>query len=454
MGLPGVKMKKLTEDVALSRLRALYPNAVFPGFKYTGSAGKVTAICPTHGEFKRKYGVLSSGKFCPACGEAEKGKWRIIPTEIALANLSKWRPEYDFSQFIYVRSNTKSIAICPLHGPFQTSYCNVQAGHGCPSCKADSASLRPLKPAKTALQEMQAAAPQYDFSKFVFHRSNVKSTVVCQTHGAFVSSHRSIVSGRGCPSCGKASRGLKSRLSSAEAGARMRESMPNLDFSLFEYKAAQGKSVVVCPIHGKFLKSYNHILMGVGCKKCSSLKASERATVPFDVFVKRANVKHNNLYTYKKETYEGTSGKIVATCKTHGDFEVRCFDHTCGQGCPSCKDSCFNPNKRAFLYIYKLVKGGVPYVGYGITSSIRRRHEEHIKRCQKVGVTPTLLHTFRFRLGLFCRKVETEISKEFTAVNLGARGFKKETAEWSAYPSLLEKVSKLHMEYGKRSSIV
>lgn len=446
-------MKKLTDEVALYRLMSVHPTATFTDFKYKGSAGKVSAVCPYHGAFLRRYDLLVQGKFCPSCGEMKKGKWRLIPSDTALANLKRWRPEYDFSQFVYVGATTKSVVVCVSHGPFQSNYNNIKEGHGCPSCKSGKVSARFRKPPEIAIEKMKRAAPQYDFSKFNYRGAKEKSTVVCQSHGEFSSDYGSILRGRGCPACGLASRGLKSRLNSAEAINRMRAAMPALDFSLFVYKTSAAKSIVICPVHGRFLKSYNFILAGVGCKECSSNLKAEQATIPFDTFVKRAKAKHNGLYSYKKETYEGASGKVVATCKTHGDFEVRCFDHTCGQGCPSCKDSCFNPNKRAFLYIYKLVKCGVPYVGYGITSSIRRRHEEHIRRCQKAGVTPTLLHTFRFRLGLFCRKVETEISKEFTAVNLGARGFKKETAEWSAYPALLEKVSKLHSAYGKLSSI-
>lgn len=377
-----------------------------------------------------------------------------LPQAEALQRMKAVRPEYDFSEFVYTNNRSKSFVVCQLHGAFLSAQDSIMAGHGCPSCKAAAVSAANLLSPEVAISRMKEKAPKYNFSGFVYEGKGTKGVAVCPHHGEFKTTYAAILRGRGCPSCGKRSRGLKSRLEKEKAVARMREAMPHLDFSEFEYKTSQDKSIVICQTHGKFLKSYNHILAGVGCKECSSSAKAEQSTIPFDTFIERANVKHNGLYSYKKETYTGASGKIVATCKTHGDFEVSCFDHTCGQGCPSCKDVCFNPNKRAFLYIYKLVKNGVPYVGYGITSSIKRRHEEHLRRCQKAGVTPTLLHTFRFRLGLLCRKVETEISKEFTPVNLGARGFKRETAEWDAYPSLLEKVNKLHLEYGKVSSIL
>lgn len=378
---------------------------------------------------------------------------KLDPLE-AIRRMQEVRPEYGFNKFVYTGSGSKGVVECHLHGEFLAAHSSIMGGHGCPACKRDNVAARRRKPPETALIDMQAVAPQYDFSRFDYCGSKAKGIVVCCLHGEFLSDYGSIVGGKGCPKCGLASRGLKSRLDSAEAISRMQSAMPSLDFSLFEYKSSASKSVVVCQTHGKFLKSYNHILAGVGCKKCSSEAKSKQATISFSTFIGRANKTHRNTYTYKEETYTGTSGKIIAVCRTHGEFEVSCFDHTCGQGCPSCKDSNFNPNKRAFLYVYKLVKDGIPYVGYGITSSIRRRHEEHLKRCQKAGVTASLLHTFRFRMGLFCRRAETQILKEFRSINLGVRGFKKETAEWVEYPKLLAMAENLHKMHGKSSSVL
>lgn len=287
---------------------------------------------------------------------------KLDPLE-AIRRMQEVRPEYGFNKFVYTGSGSKGVVECHLHGEFLAAHSSIMGGHGCPACKRDNVAARRRKPPETALIDMQAVAPQYDFSRFDYCGSKAKGIVVCCLHGEFLSDYGSIVGGKGCPKCGLASRGLKSRLDSAEAISRMQSAMPSLDFSLFEYKSSASKSVVVCQTHGKFLKSYNHILAGVGCKKCSS-------------------------------------------------------------------------------------------EAYGITSSIRRRHEEHLKRCQKAGVTASLLHTFRFRMGLFCRRAETQILKEFRSINLGVRGFKKETAEWVEYPKLLVMAENLHKMHGKSSSVL
>lgn len=58
-----------------------------------------------------------------------------------------------------------------------------------------------------------------------------------------------------------------------------------------------------------------------------------------DIFIKRCNVVHNNLYDYSLVNYVRVDDKVKIICKKHGEFEQRCVDHLRGIGCPKCKTS-------------------------------------------------------------------------------------------------------------------
>lgn len=377
---------------------------------------------------------------------------KLDPLE-AVRRMQKVRPEYGFEDFVYTSSRAKSVVECPSHGKFLAAQDSIMGGHGCPGCKADKSKQTLRKSPEDAVAQLRQHAPIYDFSEFVYKGNKVKGKVVCSTHGAFMASASAILRGRGCPKCGIASRGLKSRIPSEVAVKRMMEKMPELDFSKFKYKSTGSKGTVVCPVHGEFQQTYNHLIMGIGCRSCSIEVLSAQKTIPFDTFLARAQETHAEKYEYDRLTYSGASGKVVARCPLHGPFVIRCFEHVNGQGCPGCKDVRFNPNKRAFLYVYRLISGNDRFVGYGITANLRRRHEEHIRRCAKRGVTAELLHSFRFRKGFWCRHAEAEIARSFPSVDVGVRGFRREASDWNNYSAIYSLAEELHQDFGGASEI-
>ena len=58
--------------------------------------------------------------------------------------------------------------------------------------------------------------------------------------------------------------------------------------------------------------------------------------MPFIDFVERANIIHNNMYTYLPDTYKNSNSTINIICKEHGIFEQKAGVHLRGQGCPKC----------------------------------------------------------------------------------------------------------------------
>jgi hypothetical protein len=53
-------------------------------------------------------------------------------------------------------------------------------------------------------------------------------------------------------------------------------------------------------------------------------------------FLKKCTNIHGDKYLYEKVEYIGNRVNVIITCKKHGDFKQRPYNHLMGKGCPSC----------------------------------------------------------------------------------------------------------------------
>lgn len=99
----------------------------------------------------------------------------------------------------------------------------------------------------------------------------------------------------------------------------------------------------ICPECGVETTKAKHTNMVWLCNTCS------RKTIDADEFIRRAREKFGDLYDYSKTEYTGSLNKVVITCRIHGDFSMRPFDHL-RKGkpgkCPKCSFIEGNQKKR------------------------------------------------------------------------------------------------------------
>lgn len=60
-----------------------------------------------------------------------------------------------------------------------------------------------------------------------------------------------------------------------------------------------------------------------------------RRTTPAE-FMAAATAKHGDTFDYTKTVYTGSDNWVTITCRTHGDFEQRAYNHLAGRGCVKC----------------------------------------------------------------------------------------------------------------------
>jgi hypothetical protein len=103
------------------------------------------------------------------------------------------------------------------------------------------------------------------------------------------------------------------------------------DYSKVNYQGSSKKVVIICPIHGEFLKSPEKHFAGQGCRICNGY-----IELTQDTFIERAKMIHGNRYDYSKAEIKNKNIKVIIVCIEHGEFAQFPHNHIKGAGCPEC----------------------------------------------------------------------------------------------------------------------
>tara|TARA_B100001057_G_scaffold463613_1_gene517771 strand:+ start:14173 stop:15285 length:1113 start_codon:yes stop_codon:yes gene_type:complete len=126
----------------------------------------------------------------------------------------------------------------------------------------------------------------------------------------------------------------------------------SLDFSESKYLGSKKPIKVRCMEHGEYITKPCYLVRGSkGCLACSGKFTK-------DDFIKLAKEQHGDRYLYDKVVFSNTDTPIIVTCREHGDFKVKPYNHyKLGTNCPTCATSEAIMDKGKFLEKAKLVHG-------------------------------------------------------------------------------------------------
>jgi hypothetical protein len=300
----------------------------------------VSIICPIHGEFTQSLHKHICGDGCRPCGFLLTGSKKTEKARndfIEKANKIH-KNKYDYSLVTYENAKKDVIIICKRHSQFkQTPNCHLN-GYGCRLCANDKISERVFIPWEVQLKKfIEIHNDKYDYSLVEYMGVDENITVICPKHGEFcikASSHKI----RGCQKCSKENIIYKNKCTQKEIIDKFISIWGNTyDYSLTKYINSYTKVKIICKVHGIFEQLHsNHFRYG--CSKCGKnseynellkKKCSEN-------FVQRANIIHNNRYTYANSVYLNSVTKLLVTCKIHGDFQITPNNHLRGKNCSNC----------------------------------------------------------------------------------------------------------------------
>lgn len=237
--------------------------------------------------------------------------------------------KYDYSEFVYIGINKKSIIICTEHGEFlQTPDNHIRGRQGCPKCSGNY--KKSINDFIKKAQEIYG--DRFDYSKFEYKGARVKGIITCKTHGQFEQTPGNHYKYNGCKSCKKL---LLSKIHTKtfdEFIIKSNEKHHNkYDYSKFIFVDGITVGIIICAVHGEFLQIPNYHINGSGCKLCSNYRRLDKT-----MFVSDANKIHNNYYNYEKFIYTTYDIKSIIICPIHGEFLQNPNDHLSGQGCVLC----------------------------------------------------------------------------------------------------------------------
>jgi hypothetical protein len=114
--------------------------------------------------------------------------------------------------------------------------------------------------------------------------------------------------------------------------AQAKHGKNSFNYSKVVYKNTMTKVTIICSNGHEFNQRPNDHLKGDKCAECNGTKK-----LTTEDFIRKANLKHKNKYTYKNTVYTGSYNKVIITCPIHFDFEQSSQGHLHGTGCPRCQ---------------------------------------------------------------------------------------------------------------------
>jgi Zn finger protein HypA/HybF involved in hydrogenase expression len=267
--------KLLVKDDFVKEARKKHGNKYEYGrVNYVSSQTKVEIYCKKCKKyFWQEPSNHLQGHGCSTCGIKKQAESKIKTFNIERAK-KVHGPKYDYSKFVYKGANTKGTIICPDHVPFEQTPDNHLHGHGCNRCSVEKrAKLKIATATEKFIKQVQELHKfKYDYSRFIYKKTGIKSTIICPIHGPFEQIPSSHLKGYGCPICAI---GKKAELKVLIASSKFLERAkkvhgPKYDYSQFIYKKAKIRGTIICPDHGPFEQTPDKHLQGQGCPICSS----------------------------------------------------------------------------------------------------------------------------------------------------------------------------------------
>lgn len=313
--------------------------------------------------------------------------------------------KYDYSGVLYTKTANNIKVLCPKHGEFLTTPASHFRGYGCKFCQHESM----LKSNEQFISEVkQLHGDLYDYSLVDYKGATKSVIIICSTHGEFLQTAGTHLSGKGCRKCAGDRTRLRCKSSTEDFIRKARESHGDTyNYSKVEYVNGHVKVLITCKTHGDFLQKPNHHCAGVGCPSCGKESTSRKLMLGKEDFIDRSIKVHGNLYSCSKVKYKNSATKLIVTCKIHGDWSTTPANHLIGSGCPACgmKQTGFDDNKISNLYI--LVADDRTKIG--ITNRVVTKRLREIKSDSQINFK--ILKVYPKLEGGLCRSVESRVLK-------------------------------------------
>lgn len=289
--------RKFTKKEILQKANLIHNNRYdYSKVDYKSIDIPIEIICPIHSSFFQRPYLHMKGAKCQKCSGIEQGNKTRKTLEKFIEQANKVHNfKYDYTNSVYLGDKEKIEIKCPLHNIFTQLPTNHLKGHGCIKCSGEEASIKYTLSLEEVISKFkQVHGNKYNYDKFIYTSSKVKSTIVCYEHGNFEIEASSHLQGHGCMQCGinKRTKNITKTLEEFKLKAISIHSY-KYDYSLVEYINAIKKVKIICnTCKTTFLQSPDkHTNQKYGCRNCGNANNYHKET-----WIKRANGKKGTFY--------------------------------------------------------------------------------------------------------------------------------------------------------------
>ena len=316
--------------------------------EYINSTTKVCIICKEHGEFWQTPQGHVRGQGCPKCANIKRGDTFRSDGDTFVKRATVLHDgKYIYDKDSYINAMTKVPILCLKHGTFWMTPMNHLLGQGCPKCNG-----RGLNTEEIIELFKKKHGDSYDYSKVVFTKMHEKVCIICKKHGEFWQTPSKHLLGQGCHKYGIEKRTEEKNIGQEEFIRRCKSIYgTNYIYDETEYTKMENKVKIICPKHGEQLINYYNLLNGQGCYHCGRETTAFKNTITNEEFIKRGKEIFGDEYTYEHlDMYNrDEEGKVIVTCKKHGNFKITPDNFFHSVGCPICAESNLEGEMRRFL---------------------------------------------------------------------------------------------------------
>ena len=171
-----------------------------------------------------------------------------------------------------------------------------------------------------------------------YKKSLEKVIIVCPIHGEFMQQPNNHLIGNGCTKCaGRLVNDTKSFIEQAQLIHKDENNNPLYQYHMVEYISTYDSVIIICPIHGEFMKQPTDHLQNRGCVKCAGRLVNDTKS-----FIEQSQLIHkyennNPLYQYHLVNYNKSNEYVSIICKKHGEFLQTPNSHLSAKyGCNDC----------------------------------------------------------------------------------------------------------------------
>ena len=181
---------------------------------------------------------------------------------------------YDYSDFNYINTKTKSIIKCNRCGKtFLQAACKHLIGHGCPNCNSKQQHLDQRKTKEQFVKEAQIVhGDKYNYEVVQYMTGLTKIKIFCnKCKEYFYQTPVAHLQGQGCPKCRIVYQHEKQKMPKAEFIKRAEQIHLNnmYDYSEIKYQSARKKVKIKCnKCNQYFWQTPSKHLSGQGCPHC------------------------------------------------------------------------------------------------------------------------------------------------------------------------------------------